>query len=52
MLNSKEKYKKEIMKVLDEYVYNLGCSSEKGAEYIIETIQNKIKERSKKWYFI
>ena len=48
MLNSKEKYKKEIMKVLDEYVYNLGCSSEKGAEYIIETIQNKIKERSKK----
>lgn len=48
LLNSKEKYNKIITKVVDEYVYNLGTSDEVGANYIIDLIQKKIKERSKK----
>lgn len=46
-LKSSDKYKKEISKLVDEYVYNLGCSGEKGAEYIIETIQEQIERRKK-----
>ena len=48
LLNSKDKYNKIITKTVNEYVYNLGHSSEVGANYIIEMIQKKIKERSKK----
>ena len=48
IINSSDKYKIEIDKLLNEAVYNIGDSSEIGANYIIETIQNKIKERSKK----
>ena len=48
LLNSKDKYKKEITKVVNEYVYNLGNSAEVGANYIIDIIQKKIKERSNK----
>ena len=48
LLNSKDKYSKIITKVVDEYVYNLGTSDEVGANYIIDLIQKKIKERSKK----
>ena len=48
LLNSKDKYKKKITKLVDEYVYNLGNSAEVGAKYIIDVIQKKIKERSKK----
>ncbi len=47
LLNSKDKYSKIITKTTEEYVYNLGNSSEVGADYIIEMIQKKIKERSK-----
>ena len=48
MLNNNEKYKDKITKLVDESVYNIGCSDKVGAEYIIKTIQDKIKERSKK----
>ena len=48
LLNSKDKYNKIITKIVNEYVYNLGNSSEVGANYIIDLIQKKIKERSKK----
>ncbi len=50
LLKDKDKYKynKIITDVVNEYVYNLGKSSEVGANYIIELIQDKIKERSKK----
>ena len=48
LLKSKDKYNKKITKLVDEYVYNLGNSAEVGANYIIDVIQDKIKERSKK----
>ena len=40
-----EKYKKEITKLLEESVYNIGNSSKLGAEYIINCIVDKINER-------
>lgn len=48
MLKSSKEYKKKITDITNEYVYNLGHSGEVGAEYIIECIQQKISERSKK----
>ena len=48
MLKSKEKYKKQINEVLNEYVYNLGTSAEVGAKYIIDVVKEKIKERNNK----
>ena len=48
MLKNKEKYTKKITKLVDDSVYNIGKSAEVGANYIIETIQDKIKERSTK----
>lgn len=48
LLNSKDKYNKIINETVNEYVYNLGNSAEVGANYIIDIIQAKIKERSKK----
>lgn len=44
-LENKDKYTKEITDLLNNNVYNLGSSSEKGATYIIKIIQKKIKER-------
>ena len=46
LLNTKDKYKKEITKVVNDYVYNIGKSGEVGAKYIIKVIQDKVKERS------
>ena len=48
MLKSSKKYSKKIDTILNDSVYNLGNSSKVGAEYIIETIQEKIKERKNK----
>ena len=48
MLKSSKKYEKKINDLRNEYVYNLGNSGEVGADYIIECIQNKVDERSKK----
>lgn len=48
MLKSSKKYNKEIEKLEKDYVYNLGISGEKGAEYIIDVVQKKIKERRTK----
>ena len=48
MLSSKDKYNKKISKLVEENVYNIGKSGEVGAKYIIKTIQDKVKERSKK----
>ena len=47
MLKSNTEYKKKITDITNEYVYNLGTSSEVGAEYIIKCIQDKVSERSK-----
>lgn len=48
MFKDKDKYKKKITEIVNDSVYNLGCSGEKGANYIIDCIQKKIKERSSK----
>ncbi len=45
LFNSSEIYKEEILKLRDEYIYNLGYSSEVAAKYIIETISKKAAER-------
>ena len=47
MLTNQKKYKEKIIKLVEDSVYNVGTSGEVGAEYIIEAIQNKIKERKK-----
>ena len=38
-------YNKKITKMVEEYVYNIGNSSEIGGKYIVQTIQNKIIEK-------
>ena len=48
MLNNQKDYNKKIDKLVNDSVYNIGNSSEIGANYIIETIQKKIEERSTK----
>lgn len=48
MFNNKNKYEKDITNLLNDSIYNLGLSSEKGAKYIIDCIKKKIQERSKK----
>ena len=44
-LNNGDKYEKKINDMLHDSIYNLGNSAEKGANYIIECIQEQIKER-------
>jgi len=48
MLKNNDKYKDKITKLVDDSVYNIGCSDKVGALYIIKAIQDKIKGRSKK----
>ena len=45
MLKNRNKYSKQINELIDKSVYNLGTSSEKGAEYIINSLEKKIKEK-------
>lgn len=45
ILNNAEQYNKKITEIVDEYVYNIGNSSEVGAKYILQSIQNKIQEK-------
>lgn len=45
MLANREKYHEKIAALTERCVYNLGTSSEVGAKYIIEAIQEKIKKR-------
>lgn len=47
MLKNPDKYRKKILAMREKSVYNLGKSAEVGAEYIIEKVQEKIKERKK-----
>lgn len=47
MLEEAEEYHEKIDAITSEYVYNLGRSSEVGAEYIVGEIQRKIKERKR-----
>lgn len=47
MLKNPKKYAKQISEFRDETVYNIGKSGEVGAEYIIKTVQEQIKERKK-----
>ena len=46
MLSEKDLYKNEIRNIKDEYIYNIGSSGEVGAQYIIQTIFEKIKRRN------
>ena len=48
MLKNPEKYEKQIHELKKDSVYNLGKSAEVGAEYIINCVQTKIKERKNK----
>lgn len=45
IFNNTNQYNQKIAKMVGEYVYNLGNSSEIGGKYIVQTIQNKIKEK-------
>lgn len=45
MLGNADAYYARIDKFVDDYVYNLGRSSEAGAKYIINQLQKKAKER-------
>lgn len=45
MLANAEQYRDRIEKFVNEYVYNLGHSSEVGAEYIIGEVIKKIQEK-------
>lgn len=45
MLADREKYREKIAALTERCVYNLGSSSQVGAMYIIEAIQDKIKKR-------
>mgnify|MGYP004457874883 FL=1 len=47
LLKNENKYKKEITNLLEDSIYNLGNSSEKGALYIVSCIEQKINERKK-----
>lgn len=48
MLNNKKKYYNKINSLINDSVYNIGTSSEVGANYIIESLQEKIKLKEKK----
>lgn len=47
ILKDQKKYQKKISTLKKNSVYNLGNSAEIGAEYIINCVQTKIKERKK-----
>ena len=48
ILKDPKKYQKKISTLKKDSVYNLGNSAEVGAEYIINCVQTKVKERNKK----
>lgn len=48
ILENPKKYQKKISTLKKDSVYNLGNSAEVGAEYIINCVQTKVKERKKK----
>ena len=45
MIDNQKEYSEKIEKMLKEYVYNIGKSSEVGAQYILKSIKNKIEEK-------
>lgn len=47
MLEEGKKYEEKINKLVNDSVYNIGKSGEVGADYIINTIQEKINKRKK-----
>ena len=48
ILKNYKKYQKNIEKITNEHVYNIGKSGEVGAEYIISVIEEKIEKRKVK----
>ena len=40
LISNREKYKDNIKETINKYVYNYGCSTKVGAEYIINKIKN------------
>ena len=48
MLKDPKKYQKKIANLKKDSMYHIGNSAEIGAEYIINCVQEKIKERKKK----
>ena len=45
MLKETSKYNEKITKMTEDYVYNIGNSAEIGAKYIVQSIQEKIKNK-------
>ena len=45
MLKNQKSYSKSIEKMKNEYVYNIGSSGKVGAEYIINSVKEKIKSK-------
>lgn len=48
LLNNGEKYEKDITNMLNDSIYNIGDSAEKGGEYIVDCIKEQVLERRKK----
>lgn len=48
LLKDRKKYSKKINDLIENSIYNLGTSSEVGANYIIELIKRKVKEKNEK----
>ena len=48
LLTNTDVYHERINELAHEYVYNLDSSSEVGAKYMIQAVQNKIKMKGSK----
>ncbi len=48
MIKNEKSYSDKIAKLTKDIVFNIGTSAQVGGDYIIEAINRKIKERSKK----
>lgn len=45
LLRHKSEYSDQIDELADQYIFNRGTSAEVGANYIIETIQEKVSKK-------
>lgn len=48
LLEHEEQYREQIDRLAHEYIYNLGCSSRAGADYIIKSLQSKVAARKER----
>jgi YidC/Oxa1 family membrane protein insertase len=47
LLSKREEYRQKITDVMQENIFNIGSSAEKGGAYIIETLKEKKAQREK-----